>query len=152
MAEDTHFSGCISRVTEEQVILGDKSYKIREIKSANLERVRTDSGLWWAASLLMVALLAFATGPFGANGYDLTRLERDILLAIMAIGLVAAIFLINFKKPEFLYFIKLKGTFGAAKICPSWDKGHVQGNLETINMALARQSQNSTTTRATQTE
>jgi hypothetical protein len=145
MPEITYYSDSAVQVSNEWVKLGGKIYSVSEIDSVKMRSAQSDPTrelpyfLMIAGSITTFVLLNLQQ-MFPKDWESLVPrvLIFGLLVGIAGLGLLL---LQTFLKSDYLYAIKLSGTFGDALPFASDDQRYVQKIINAIKLAIDDQPQ-----------
>lgn len=140
MADMTYYSDSAVQVSSEWVKLGGKIYPVGEIESVKMRSAQSDATrelpyfLMIAGSIITFLLLNLQE----IFPRDWEALLPRILMVGLGIGLagLGILLLQTFRKQQYLYAIKLSGSFGHATPFASDDLRYVQKIISAINVAI----------------
>ena len=141
MLRPAYYSDATIQVTDEWVKMRDRAYPMSDIKSAQISKVTADSLLVLSRILLrsgfVVALM------MGALYLALTmRGDEEISIVIVILGVLAVqnmvvgLLIKEFRKPDYVYVVKLHGTVGKQEAVTSKDPEYAQEVAMAINTAV----------------
>ena len=145
MPEITYYSDSAVQVSNEWVKLGGKIYSVSEIDSVKMRSAQSDATrelpyfLMIAGSITTFVLLNIQQIlPNNWEEFVPRVLILGLLVGIAGLGLLL---LQTFFKSDYLYAIKLSGTFGDALPFASDDQRYVQKIISAIKLAIDDQPQ-----------
>ncbi len=136
----TYYSDPTIQITENWVKFNGTAYPVADIKSATLNRVVVHPLLTLARALNMSGWVlaigaAFVYIAARSQGGGVTSL----LIALGLIGLfnlALGKLIKEFRKPDYVYQVRLKGSFGNVAVLGTRDLDHAERVVEDINMAV----------------
>lgn len=145
MPDITYYSDSAVQVSSEWVKLGGKIFSVAEIDSVKMRSAQSDATrelpyfLMIAGSITTFVLLNVQQ----IFPRDWQTLMPRILMAGLVIGLLglALLLLQTFLKSEYLYAVKLSGSFGHAIPFASDDQRYVHKIISAIEVAMSDQPQ-----------
>jgi hypothetical protein len=145
MPETTYYSDSAVQISNEWVKLGGKIFSVAEIDSVKMQSAQSDVTrelpyfLMIAGSITTFVLLNLQ--QMFPNDWD--ALVPRILMLGLLVGIVGLgiLLLQTFLKSDYLYAIKLSGTFGEALPFASDDQRYVQKVYGAIKLALDERPQ-----------
>ncbi len=145
MPEISYYSDSAVQVSNEWVKLGGKIYSVAEIDSVKMRSAQSDATrelpyfLMIAGSIITFVLLNLQQiFPNEWEEFVPRVLILGLLIGIAGLGLLL---LQTFLKSDYLYAIKLSGTFGDALPFASDDPRYVQKIISAIKLAIDDQPQ-----------
>jgi hypothetical protein len=140
MQELVYYSDNATKITNDTIKLGGKSYRLADLSSVDVGRTQTDPSRN-APSFLVVAgsLLMFTVN----NLQEFIPVEWDVMLPFtLALGVLIAlsglIILVMqmLLKTDYIYMVCIKGTFGTACPFASDDEHYVRTVANALRTAL----------------
>lgn len=148
MSETTYYADSTVRVTSEWIRLGEKIYSIADIKSAKIKCAQPDSLKEMPYFLMILGSITTFTllnlkeiFPRAWEGVMPSILMMGVLVGLAGMAMLVAQMVL---KPQCIYAIRLRGTFGNATPFASDDEQYVNKVLGAIKTAMSASTNTST--------
>ena len=146
MAEITYYSDSSVQISSEWVKLGGKIYPVAEIDSVSMRSAQSDSSrdlpyfLMIAGSITTFVLLN--AQQIFPNDWEVLVPRMLVVGLVLAVVGIAVLVVQSLLKKDYIYGVKLSGTFGDAIPFASDDPRYVQKIISAIEIAIMSQVQN----------
>lgn len=143
MQEVTYYSDGYIQVTSEWIKLGERSYRVGEVREVEVCTTQVDT--LRDAPYFLVTAGAITTFGFYNLERFLPKAWESVLSIVLALGILmgllglAVLLRQMFKKSESLYVLRLGGTFGHASPYASDDERYVCRIASAIKLSLNHQ-------------
>ena len=141
MLRPAYYSDATIQVTDDWVKMRDRAYPMSDIKSAQISKVPVDALLSLSRLLIrsgfvvaiMMGALYLSLAMQGAEDISIII----IILGVLAVqNIVVGLLIKEFRKPDYVYVVKLHGTVGKQAAVISKDQEYAQEVAIAINTAV----------------
>jgi len=145
MTDTTYYSDSAVQVSNEWVKLGGKIYAVAEIESVKMRAAQSNAMrdvpyfLMIAGSMITFVLLNIR--EVFPNDWEVMMPRILMLGIIIGVSGLGLLLLQTFLKSDYLYAIKLTGSFGEVTTFASHDQRYVQKIISAIDLARTDQPQ-----------
>ncbi|HYP39640.1 MAG TPA: DUF6232 family protein [Chloroflexia bacterium] len=141
MTDFTYYADSSVQITSDWVKLGEKTYRVSDIKSAKVWSTQADP----MRELPYFLLIAGSFTMFALNNFRsiFPRQWESMIPFVLAFGMIIGlagfgILLAQmFRKSEYIYILRLTGTFGTTSPFASDDERYVQKIADAMQLALS---------------